>query len=480
MTSPVTKNTTTRLWRCAAPLLVWPAIALLPHPAALSQNAWSYLGLFTAVIVALILEPMPPGAVGLLGMTLATAFGYISPRPDESIKWGLKGFSDVTVWLIVGALVFARGYEKTGLGRRIALSLVRAMGKRTLGLGYAVMLADLLIAPFTPSNTGRSAGVIFPIIRGIPALYDSAPGPTARRIGAYLMWTAFASTAVTSSMFLTALGPNLLALSILSKTIGFTLTWSQWVTGFLPVGLALIMPLPLVVYLIYPPEIRESHEVSDWASQELARIGPPSRKEVVMGLSILVAFSLWLSAGQWLSPTTVILAVIAVLIVLRVLDWDDIIGNRAAWDTLIYFATLMALADGLERLGIVAWTAKGISTLTLGVPPLMALIVLVSFFFLIHYMFASLTTHTMAVLPALLAAGAAVPGMPVRMLALLLVYSIGLMGVITPYATGPAPVYFGSGFIPRRDFWILGLVFGLIYLTALLAIGIPWLQSRAP
>ena len=100
---------------------------------------------------------------------------------------------------------------------------------------------------------------------------------------------------------------------------------------------------------------------------------------------------------------------------------------------------------------------------------------LVSFFFLVHYMFASLTAHTMAVLPALLAAGAAFPGMPVRVLALLLVYSIGLMGVITPYATGPAPVYFGSGFIPRRDFWILGFVFGLIYLTTLLGVGIPYL-----
>jgi L-tartrate/succinate antiporter len=479
MTSQVTKHTMTRVWRCAAPLVVWPAIAQLPHPAALSQNAWSYLALFTAVIVALILEPIPPAAVGLLGMTLVTALGYISSEPAEAIQWGLRGFSNVTVWLIVGALVFAKGYEKTGLGRRIALSLVSAMGRRTLGLGYAVMLADLVIAPFTPSNTGRSAGVVFPIIRGIPALYDSAPGPTARRIGAYLMWTAFASTAVTSSMFLTALSPNLLALGILSKSIGITLTWSQWAAGFLPVGLVLILALPLLVYLIYPPEVRESHEVSVWALQELASMGPPSRKEVVMGLLILVAFSLWLFAGRWLSPTTVILAVIAVLIVVRVLDWDDIIGNRAAWDTLIYFATLMALADGLERLGIVAWAAQGIAGATLGVSPLLALIVLVSFFFFVHYMFASLTAHTMAVLPAILAAGAAIPGMPVRVLALLLVYSIGLMGVLTPYATGPAPVYFGSGFIPRRDFWVLGLVFGLIYLTLLLAVGIPWLLSSA-
>jgi di/tricarboxylate transporter len=111
-----------------------------------------------------------------------------------------------------------------------------------------------------------------------------------------------------------------------------------------------------------------------------------------------------------------------------------------------------------------------------GASPYLAMVALVSFFFLIHYLFASLTAHTIAVLPALLAAGTAFPGIPVRVLAMLLVYSIGLMGVITPYATGPAPVYFGSGFIPRRDFWVLGLVFGLIYLTALLGIGLPYLM----
>ena len=404
--------------------------------------------------------------------------GYVAPKPADAIKWGLSGFSDGTVWLIFGALVFSTGYEKTGLGRRIALSLVRVMGRSTLGLGYAVMLADLLIAPFTPSNTGRSAGVIFPIIRGIPALYGSAPGPTARRIGAYLMWTAFASTAVTSSMFLTALAPNLLALSLVRQATAVDITWSQWSLGFLPVGLLLIVPLPLLVYLIYPPEIRSSPEVAAWAKAELARMGSLSSKEAVMGLSILLAFSLWVFAGEWINPTTVILAVVSLMVLVRVLDWDDVVGNRAAWDTLIYFATLLTLADGLNRVGIVTWAAQGVSSLLTGSSPLLAMIVLVSFFFLVHYMFASLTAHTMAVLPALLSAGAAFPGMPVQVLASLLVYSIGLMGVITPYATGPAPVYFGSGFIPRKDFWALGFVFGLIYLTTLLGVGIPYLLKR--
>ena len=74
-----------------------------------------------------------------------------------------------------------------------------------------------------------------------------------------------------------------------------------------------------------------------------------------------------------------------------------------------------------------------------------------------------------------LAAGMAVPGLPVPIYALLLCFTLGIMGIITPYATGPSPVYFGSDYVSRKHFWILGTVFGAIFLLALLVIGTPWL-----
>jgi L-tartrate/succinate antiporter len=467
--------TTKAFWRSGAPVLVWLALNLAPRPAGLDAAAWRYNALFAAVVVALILEPIPASAVGLLGVTAATALGYVEKDPAASVKWGLAGFSDPTVWLIFGALVFSTGYEKTGLGRRVALSLVRVLGGSTLGLGYAVMLADLTIAPFTPSNTGRSAGVVFPIVRGIPALYGSSPGPTARRIGAYLMWTAFASTAVTSSLFLTALGPNLLALSLVRQATGVRVSWSQWLVGVLPVGVLLVVLLPPLVYLVYPPEVRSSREAPVWAAAELRAMGRLTVKEILMGLLVLGAFLFWVFGGQWVNATTVALAAVSLMVLTGVVAWDDVTGNRSAWNTLVYFATLLTLADGLNRVGVVAWYARGFSGVLTGFPPLVVLAALVAFFFGVHYLFASLTAHTTAVLPALLAAGAAVPGMPVRVFVLLLVYSIGLMGVLTPYATGPAPVYFGSGFIPRKDFWVLGFVFGLIFLATLLGVGLPYL-----
>ncbi|PYU23218.1 MAG: hypothetical protein DMG30_12545, partial [Acidobacteria bacterium] len=151
-------------------------------------------------------------ALGLVGVVDAALSGLVHASTSQATLSALSGFANGTVWLIFAAYIFSLGYTKTGLGKRIALLLIRAMGRRTLGLGYAIALADLALSPFMPSNTARSGGTLFPILRNIPELYGSLPNDeSARNIGAYLMYTALAVTCVTSSMFVTALAPNVLA-----------------------------------------------------------------------------------------------------------------------------------------------------------------------------------------------------------------------------------------------------------------------------
>jgi len=466
-------------------VLTGVALALTPAPDGLAPYAWQYFALFAAVILALITEPLPAAAVGLIGVTFAATFGLIfTPAemadpafkfPAESLKWALAGFANGTVWLIFAAFVFAMGYDKTGLGRRIALVLVKSLGGRTLGLGYAIALSDLALAPFTPSNTARSAGAIFPVIVSIPGLYGSGPGESARRIGSYLMWVAFAATCVTSSMFVTALAPNLLALELVRKATGVEITWTSWFIGFLPVGGPLLLLLPWLVYKLYPPEIRRSAEVPRWAALELAKLGAITAKETIMAVLVVVALGLWIAGGSVIEATMVALVGISLMLIFAVVSWDDIVGNTAAWNVLVWFATLVVLADGLSKVGVVGWIGRGASAVLAGQSPMFVMTMLVMLFFLLHYMFASLTAHATALLPVFVAAGASVPGLPVRVFVMLLVFSLGIMGVLTPYATGPAPVYFASGYISRKDFWKLGLVFGLIFLGALLLVGTPYL-----
>ena len=481
---PTTKARPPVNWQALSPVAVALIIALIPVPAGLAPHAWYFFAIFAGVIVGLVVEPFPGPAISLFGVTLATVLApWVLYSPEDiarpgfnavnaALTWALSGFANSTVWLIFGAFMFALGYEKTGLGRRIALLLVRAMGRRTLTLGYAVTVADTLLAPFTPSTTARSAGTIFPVIRNLPPLYDSKPNdPSARKIGSYLMWTALAATCINSSMFLTAMAPNLLAVEIVKKTAKLDISWMDWLTAFAPVGVLLLVSLPLLVYVLYPPTIKEGSEVPAWADEELRTMGGLSRREIILAVLVLLALAMWIFGGDFVNATTAALIVVSLMVLTRIVSWDDILSNKQAWSTLVWFATLIALADGLNRTGFVHWFAESVSAHMGGFSPTIAMVVLVCVYFFSHYLFASITAHTTAMLPVMLAVGGAIPGMPMLALSQMLVLSGGIMSVLTPYAGGPNPVYYGSGYLPTKDFWLLGAIFGAIFFGLWLAIG---------
>ncbi len=477
-TSPPSSATKT-VFRWGVPIALGVLIRIAPTPAGLSANAWHYFALFAAVIAALITEPLPGAAVGLIGVSIATISMFVGKTPTESVKWALSGFSNDTVWLIFAATVFAIGYEATGLGRRIALVLVKGLGNRTLGLGYAAALADLILAPFMPSNTARSGGTIYPVLKNIPPLYGSLPERDSRKIGSYLMWTGYAITNVTSSMFLTALAPNLLAVEIARKVAKVDITWTAWMMGFLPVGILLFAATPLLTYILYPPEIKRGGEVVNWAKDELDNIGRISRREATMAILAVLALIGWIKGGPWVAPVTVAISVISLMLLTKVITWNDIAANKQAWGVLVWFATLVTMADALNTVGFLKWFADRTTARLANVPQVALIIGLVALFFYIHYLFASSTAHTAAVLPVFLAAIVTVKGLPIRAVTLMLVYSLGLLGVISPYATGPSPIWYASGYIPTRDFWRLGFIMGTIFVLVLLIVGLPWVLHFA-
>ena len=290
--------------------------------------------------------------------------------------------------------------------------------------------ADLILAPATPSNTARSGGTIYPIISNIPKIYGSEPGPTAGKIGTYVMWTAFAATAVTSSLFLTALAPNAAALSIAKKTVGVDLSWSQWFIGFAPLGVLLILLVPLLSYFICRPEVKESPEIVTWAATELKAMGPLSRNEWVMSVLVVLAMFLWITGSNpniklpflganYINATMVVLVIISLLLVTGVIEFADIVAEKSAWEVFFYFTSLLTLASGLNDIGFIKWVAEGFAKPLARMSPTLALILLVSLFFWIHYFFSSITSHAAAVLPVVLAVGSGIPGVSMPTLTLL-------------------------------------------------------------
>jgi di/tricarboxylate transporter len=66
-------------------------------------------------------------------------------------------------WLIAIAFWLSKGFIKSGLGNRIAYSIVSLFGKTTLGLTYSLVMAEALLAPAIPSVAARAGGIFFPL-----------------------------------------------------------------------------------------------------------------------------------------------------------------------------------------------------------------------------------------------------------------------------------------------------------------------------
>ena len=452
------------------PIAVLFVLWFLPTPQGLSLEGWHFLAIFLAVIIGLVIEPVPAALVGLVGISVVALLGLAGKTPAANVKWALSGFSNSTIWLIFAAFMFAMGYQKTGLGKRISLVMIKYMGKSSLGLGYAVAFADLVLSPFMPSNTARGGGTIYPIAINIPIIFGSTPEHEPRKMGAYITWIAMTATCVTSSMFLTALAPNLLAVDLISKSTGHAITWMEWAKIMIPLMLPLFILTPLLVYWIYPPTQKTSPEAPAWAAEELKKMGTISLKEILMASFAGLALILWIFGKEFkIDATIAAVSIVAAMVLTRVITWDDVIGNKPAWNIFIWFATLVALASGLNDVGVLKWIGKGTEVYLSGLTPTMLMISMIVFFFMLHYFFASLTAHTTALLPIFIVIAAKlIAPEQLTTFMILLTSTIGLMGIITPYGTGPSPIWYGAGYISQGKWWALGAIFALIFMSVLL------------
>lgn len=457
------------LLRWVIPPIVGAVIFLIPAPEAVQPEGWTLLAVFVATIVAIIAKPLPMGAIALIGLTIATVM-EVFPLEDA-----LSGFSNTVIWLIVIAFLISRAVIKTGLGTRIAYLFVRLLGKKTLGLAYGLAATDLVIAPATPSNTARAGGIIFPVARSLAAAYDSEPDDGAERIGSFLMASAFQVNAVTSAMFLTAMAANPLVVELASIE-GIDITWGQWALAASVPGLLALLTIPLIMFKLTRPTITETPAATEMATRKLAELGPLSTMEkITLGVFALL-IGLWIFGDTLFGIGATLAAMIglAVLLITTVLTWDDVKREHAAWDTLVWFAVLVTMASFLNEYGVIGWISASIEGVTGGMGWPTALTILVLSYLYIHYFFASNTAHVTALFPTFLIAALAT-GAPPMLAAFLLAFASSLMGGLTQYSTGPAPVLFGAGYNSLPKWWQYGFVASAVNVLIFGIVGALWM-----
>ncbi|MFT9273251.1 MAG: anion permease [Liquorilactobacillus nagelii] len=454
------------LWPVVIGLVLWFLAPL--RPAALSIAAWRMFAIFVATIVGCITQPLPIGAVAIIGFVAATLTGIVD------INTAVAGFGNSSIWLIAMAFFISRGFIKTGLGRRIALKFVQLFGKRTLTWAYSIIGVDLVLAPATPSNTARAGGVIYPIIQSLAQTFDSDPKKgTERKIGSFLVFSEFHGDAITSAMFLTAMAANPLAQTFAAAK-QIDLSWMTWFLAALVPGIISLILIPLIIYKMYPPEIKETPNAKKWADQELQQMGRVSTAEKIMSLIFLIALLLWVTGTvTGIDATLTAFIALGLLLLTGVLEWQDVLHETGAWNTLTWFSVLVMMATELNKLGFIPWLSKTIAGELKGFSWFVVLVILIITYFYSHYLFASSTAHVSAMYAAMLGVALAA-GVPGTLAALMLGFFGNLFASTTHYSSGPAPIYFGSGYVKQTDWWRMNFILGLVYIVLWLSIGTIW------
>lgn len=452
-------------------LLLGLVIWFLPHTPDIKSAGWHLLAIFAATILGFILRPYPIGALAIAAIIVAVL--------TKSVSMGdaLSGYANPSVWLIVAAVFYSRGVINSGLGKRVAYMLIRSFGSSSLKLAYAITLTDLIFSPATVSNTARGGGITFPIVKNLCIAFDSYPGESARKIGAFLMTIAHTANTTTVTVFLTACSGNLLITSLGYQLLGLEVTWWDWFIAASIPGVACLIILPYYIYKIYPPELKQTPEAPGFATEELKKLGAITSSEKKMACIFTLCVLLW-STTELTGINATIIAFIGVFtsILTGALTWDDILKETMGWDILIWMGTIVGLAGVLAKQGVVKVFAAFVSTTLGDMNWLLASFIISLIFVYSQYFFASGTARITALFTAFAAIlyGLGAPPFYTIMM-------FGLMNspgcTLTHYSSGVTPIFFGANYVPQGTWWRIGFMISVVSYILHYGLGTLWMYS---
>ncbi|MCT6876702.1 MAG: anion permease [Lactobacillus apis] len=455
------------------------------RPGGLSVQAWEMFAIFVATIVGCITKPLPIGGTTLIGLIVTVLVGLAPVQNEVNPKTGavnagiLSAFSNSASWLIAMAFIMAYGISKTGLGNRIAYWMIRRFGKRSIGIAYAITGLEIVLGALIPSNSARTGGVVWPVTESISKDYDSLPNdPSRKKIGAFLSFIAFHANVISTALFITGAAPNMVA-SQMAVQKGYTMSWISWFTAAIVPALIATIVIPLIIYKIFPPEIKETPDAKNWADEHLAEMGPVSKPEKIMSVVFLLAIILWVLSGIFKIPqldsTFVAFLAVGLLLITGVLTMQDALKQTGAWNILIWLSILVFMAGKLISFGFIDWFSKTIQTGLHGISWEIVLAVLVILMFYTHYFFASGTAHMTALYLPFLSVAVAT-GAPLALSAMLLAFTGAINASTTHYANGPASILATTGYIKQGEWWKFNFILGLVYLLIFGVIGTVWMK----
>lgn len=456
----------------AISLAVALAIWFVPPPGNLTPQAWHLFAIFAATILSVVIGAFPILTASVLAIAAAVLSGTLAAEDAYA------GFANPTIVLIIVAFLVARAVVKSGLGERLGYRAISLFGRSTLGLSYSIFAVDALISPAFPSNTARS-GVLYPLVFSMAEAAGVSPEREDRkRLARFLMFSGMASLTLSSALWLTAMAGNPLGAEMAGK-YGVSISFGSWlVAASVPTLLAMVLA-PWFLYKVIKPEVTAMPNAPAEAKKSLAALGPITRDQKVVGFTFLGMVALWgLSSTLGIDSTAVAFLGLGIMLATGVLTLSDIAKEGDVLATFIWFASLFTLSNQLNKLGFMEFLGERLVMRLGGLPVVVAAVVIVVAYVLLHYLFVSQTAHLLALFGVFLGVGVKL-GVSPALLAYQLLFATNYFAAIAPQASSANLLFAGSGYLSQSDLYRLGALHTGFCMVLYLLVGTPWLMLVA-
>ena len=427
-------------------------------------------------------EAVPIYATALLPVAVFPLLGI------AEMKAAASPYGNPLVFLFMGGFLLALSMQKWGLGKRIALTMLRIVGSKPGNMIVGFMLTTAVLSAFV-SNTATTA-MMLPIAASVIRLMtkgesdsDDNTSGTTKNFAICMMLGIAYSASIGGMATIIGSPPNVFLVSYLNDSIAESfrteLSFSRWLLFGVPLA---IVFLPIVFLLLtrvlYPITRQKIEGGSEFVRKELNSLGPPNRGEWATFIVFMITATLWIlrpalmkfsltSGGETWHPLSgltdggiamlaaMILFVIPVDVSQRtfVLDWETAI--KLPWGVLILFGGGLSLAAAVQVNGVSEFLASHVGFVR-GMPTVVVVLCVVSGMIFLT----ELTSNTATAATLIPVLGAVAPGLDMHPYLLIFPATIAAScAFMLPVATPPNTIVFASGEVTirqmvRTGFWL--------------------------
>jgi sodium-dependent dicarboxylate transporter 2/3/5 len=315
------------------------AFAFWQLPLGIAPEAHKALAIGLFMIAAWMTQVLDHGIAGILGCFLFWMLGIVG------FETAFSGFADTSPWFLFGAVCFGLMAGKSGLARRLAFVVLRAVGHSYPRLLLGLIISDFLLTLVVPSGIARVV-IMAAIAMGLADAFGVGKGSNiARGMFVILVYqaTIFDKMIIAGAASITARGA-------IERFGEVSVLWSQWALAYVPCDIAVMFAAWRLTLWMYPPETATLPGGSEYLQRELQAMGfwsPAERRAAVL---MALGIGLWVTDFVHHIPAPMIglgVGLLAIMPSVGVLDAEDV--RKINYLPIFFVAAAVSLSNVLAQ-----------------------------------------------------------------------------------------------------------------------------------